>query len=329
LIDDYGADGVRVGLLLSSAAGNDLMFDESLCQQGKSFANKIWNAFRLIKGWEIDTSIPQPEDNKIAIKWYESKFHNTLSDINEAFSKYRLSDALMDCYKLIWDDFCSWFLEMIKPNYGSPVDSETYQSALALFEDNLRILHPFMPFLSEEIWQHIDQRSKDQSLMVDNWPEQIAGNTELTDDFEMTKDIISGIRNIRKQKQVSFKETLDLSIINNEKCSTNFDGIVKKLCNIENLDYVNDSVDGAISFRVKSNEYFIPLQESVNVEEELKKLSEELNYTEGFLMSVQKKLQNERFVNNAPDQVVASEKQKEADAIAKIETLKHSIKGLE
>ncbi|AUP78368.1 valine--tRNA ligase [Flavivirga eckloniae] len=328
LIEEYGAGGVRVGLLLSSAAGNDLMFDEALCQQGKGFGNKIWNAYRLVDGWQVDDSIEQPESSKIAIDWYESKFQKTLIEIEDHFSKYRLSDALMTIYKLIYDDFCGWFLEMIKPAYQQPIDAKTLKSAITIFEDNLKIVHPFMPFLTEDIWHYIADRTPEEALIVAKWPESKEINEALVNEFEFASEVISGIRNIRKQKNIAFKDAIGFSVINNEKANTTFDSIISKLGNLESIDYVSDAVDGALTFRVKSNEYFIPMAGSIDVEAEVKKLTEELNYTEGFLKSVQKKLSNERFVNGAPEQVVASEKKKEADALAKIETLKASLASL-
>ncbi|WP_411893592.1 valine--tRNA ligase [Winogradskyella sp. A2] len=328
LIEQYGADGVRVGLLLSSAAGNDLLFDEELCDQGKKFANKIWNAFRLIKGWEVDNTINQPTSSKIALEWFESKFQKTIVEIEDNFSKYRLSDALMATYKLIWDDFCGWTLEMIKPAYQQPIDSKTLEKVISIFEDLLKILHPFMPFLSEEIWQYIEKRTPEQALIISKWPEKTALNEPLITEFDFASEVISGIRNIRKQKNIAFKETIDCLVINNEKSNKSFDDVIIKLGNLSSFNYVNDAVDGALTFRVKSNEYFIPMAGSIDVEAELKKLTEELNYTEGFLKSVQKKLSNERFVNNAPEQVVQSERKKEADAKAKIETIKASLASL-
>ncbi|WP_298760732.1 valine--tRNA ligase [uncultured Psychroserpens sp.] len=329
LIEDYGADGVRVGLLLSSAAGNDLMFDEDLCQQGKQFANKIWNAFRLVKGWDVDDTIVQPNSSKIAIEWFESKFQKTIADIEDHFSKYRLSDALMATYKLIWDDFASWLLEIIKPAYQQPIDAKTLEQVIVLFEDILKILHPFMPFLTEEIWQYIEERSPEEALIIAEWPETKTVNENLISEFDFASEVISGIRNIRKQKNIAFKDAIAFSAVNNENVSTSFDEVISKLGNLESFEYINESVEDALTFRVKSNEYFIPMEGSIDVEAEVKKLTEELNYTEGFLTSVQKKLSNERFVNNAPEQVVASEKKKEADALAKIETLKSSLANLQ
>ena len=328
LIEEYTADGVRVGLLLSSAAGNDLLFDESLCQQGKGFGNKVWNAYRLVDGWEIDETIPQPNSSKIAIDWYESKFQKTLLDIEDHFGKYRLSDALMAIYKLIYDDFCGWFLEMIKPEYQKPIDAKTFKSAIAIFEKNLKIMHPFMPFLTEDIWHYIAERTPEEALIISKWPEPKPINEKLIAEFEFTSEVISGIRNIRKQKNIPFKDAIAFSIINNEKANATFDDVIVKLGNLENINYVSEAVDGALTFRVKSNEYFVPMAGAVNVEEEIKKLTEELIYTEGFLKSVQSKLSNERFVAGAPEQVIANERKKEADALAKIETLKTSLASL-
>ncbi|WP_417370403.1 valine--tRNA ligase [Gelidibacter japonicus] len=327
LIDDYGADGVRVGLLLSSAAGNDLMFDEELCNQGKGFANKIWNAFRLVKGWEI-AEIQQPEASKIAVEWYQSKFQQALADIEDHYGKYRLSDALMGIYKLIWDDFCSWLLEMIKPEYQQPIDAKTFKSVIDIFESNLKLLHPFMPFLTEEIWHFIAERSPEDALIVAEYPKIESFDSQLIADFELVKEVVSGIRTIRKDKNISFKDSIELSVINNEKLSERYNSVIEKMGNISKMESVEAAVDGALSFRVHSNEYFIPISGSINVEEEIKKLNDELKYTEGFLKSVQNKLSNERFVNNAPAQVLQNERNKEADALAKIETIKSSLANL-
>ncbi|WP_053975977.1 valine--tRNA ligase [Mangrovimonas xylaniphaga] len=329
LIEEYSADGVRVGLLLSSAAGNDLLFDEALCQQGKGFGNKIWNAYRLIDGWEIDETIPQPESSKIALDWYASKFQKALTEIEDHFSKYRLSDALMAIYKLIMDDFSGWLLEIVKPAYQKPVDAATYKSLIAAFEDNLKILHPFMPFLTEDIWHYIAERTPEEALIVAKWPEAKPVNETLIAEFDFASEVVSGIRNIRKEKNIAFKDAIGFSVINNGNTSTTFDSIIQKLGNLETIEYVTEAVDGALTFRVKSNEYFVPMAGSIDVEAEIKKLTEELNYTEGFLKSVQKKLSNERFVNGAPEQVIANERKKEADALAKIETIKSSLASLQ
>jgi len=328
LIEEYSADGVRVGLLLSSAAGNDLMFDEALCQQGKGFGNKIWNAFRLVQGWEIDTNLPQPETAKVGLEWYEAKFQKALAEIEDHFSKYRLSDALMSIYKLIMDDFSSWLLEIIKPAYQKPIDVKTYKAVIEAFENNLKILHPFMPFLSEEIWQYISERTPNEALIVSKWPEVKAIDETLITEFEFASEVISGIRNIRKQKNIAFKDAIGFSVINNEKASATFNGIIAKLGNLESIEDTSETIEGALTFRVKSNEYFIPMVGAIDVDTEIKKLTEELNYTQGFLKSVQKKLSNERFVAGAPQQVVASEKKKEADALAKMETLRASLASL-
>lgn len=328
LIEDYGADGVRVGLLLSAAAGNDLMFDEELCQQGKQFANKIWNAFRLVQGWEIE-DIAQPESSKIALDWYEHKFQSALAEIEDHYNKYRLSDALMSMYKLIWDDFCSWLLEMIKPAYQQPIDAQTYASVISIFENNLKILHPFMPFLTEEIWQHITKRTPKEALIIAEYPKLTTFDAQLISDFETIKDVVSGIRTIRKEKNIAFKDTIELMVLNNENVDSKYDTVISKMGNISEMKTVSEAVEGALTFRVLSNEYFIPMEGSIDVVAEIEKLTEELKYTEGFLKSVQGKLKNERFVNNAPEQVVASEKKKEADALAKIETLKSSLSSLQ
>jgi valyl-tRNA synthetase len=328
LIEKFGADGVRVGLLLSASAGNDILFDEELCNQGKAFTNKIWNAFKLIKGWEVSETISQPESSKVAIEWYAAKLQQTLLEIEDNFEKYRLSEALMATYKLVWDDFCSWFLEMIKPAYQQPIDKATFDKAIEMLENNLKLLHPFMPFLTEEIWQHITERTPEQALIVAEYPKMTSVNTALIADFDFATDVISGIRTIRKDKNIPFKDVIELKVVNNEKASNYFDSIIMKLGNITDLKYVTEKVDGALSYRVKSNEYFIPITGNIDVEAEIAKLTEELNYTKGFLKSVQGKLSNEKFVAGAPEQVIANERKKEADALAKIATIEQSIAGL-
>ena len=327
LIEDYSADGVRVGLLLSSAAGNDLMFDEALCQQGKSLGNKIWSAFYLTNLWEV-VDIEQPQSSKIALGWFESKFQKVLLEIEDHFSKYRLSDAIMAIYKLINDDFASWLLEVVKPAYQQPIDSKTYNAVMAIFEDILKVAHPFMPFITEEIWQTISDRTPEEALIVSKWPEAKPINETLISEFEFASEVISGVRNIRKQKNIAFKDAIGFSVVNNESVNTTFDAVISKLGNLESFEYVTEAVEGALTYRVKSNEYFIPMEGSIDIEAEIEKLTEELKYTEGFLKSVQKKLSNERFVAGAPEQVVASEKKKEADALAKIETIKASLASL-
>ncbi|MCD8407802.1 valine--tRNA ligase [Tenacibaculum dicentrarchi] len=328
LIEDYSADGVRVGLLLSAAAGNDLMFDEDLCKQGKGFSNKIWNAFRLVTGWEVDATIEQPESAKIGLEWYNAKFQTVLAEIEDHFSKYRLSDALMAIYKLIMDDFSSWLLEAVKPAYQQPIDKKTFDAVIAVFEDNLKVLHPFMPFLSEEIWQHITDRTPEEALIIAKYPELKKVDTAIISEFEFATEVVSGIRNIRKNKNISFKDAVELSVVNNEDFTTKFDVLIQKLTNASEINYVSDKVDGA-SFRVKSNEYFIPVaEEEIDVEAETIKLNAELKRAEGFLFGIQKKLSNERFVSNAPEQVIVIERKKESDTLAKIETIKSSLASL-
>ncbi|WP_318344219.1 valine--tRNA ligase [Flagellimonas baculiformis] len=327
LIEDFGADGVRVGLLLSSAAGNDLLFDEALCQQGSNFANKIWNAFRLVRGWEI-ADIPQPEAAKVGIDWYKAKFDQTLVEIEDHFSKYRISDALMAIYKLVWDDFCSWLLEIVKPDYQKPIDTKTFDAVIHLFEENLKLLHPFMPFLTEEVWQHIAERTPEEALIVSQWPKPGKVDNSLINGFDFAAEVISGIRTIRKEKNIPQKDALELYMMNAEGVDNQMDAIVRKLGNLSKLEATDASLDGALTFRVKSNEYFIPISGAIDVEAEIAKITEELNYTKGFLKSVQGKLSNERFVNNAPEQVVAIERKKAADAEAKIETLEKSLASL-
>ena len=329
LIEKYGADGVRVGmLLLSSGAGNDLLFDEDKCQQGKGLGNKVWSAYYLTTLWEVK-DIEQPNSSKIALDWYEAKFQKAYAEIEDHFSKYRLSDALMTVYKLIFDDFCGWLLEVVKPAYQQPIDTKTYNRLIEMFEDNLKILNPFMPFITEEIWQLISERTPEEALIVSRLPEVKSINESLISEFDFAKEVVSGIRTIRKEKNIAFKDQIACSVINNEKANTTFDEVIAKLGNLEAIEYTTEAIEGALTFRVKSNEYFVPMAGAINVEEEIKKLTEELNYTEGFLKSVQKKLSNERFVSGAPEQVVASERKKEADALAKIETLKASLASLD
>ena len=328
LIEDYGADGVRVGLLLSAAAGNDLMFEEDLCQQGKGFANKIWNAFRLIKGWEVDANLPQPETSKIGLFWYEAKFQKTLAEIEDHFSKYRLSDALMAIYKLINDDFSSWLLEIVKPAYQQPIDENTFDSIIKVLENNLKVLHPFMPFLTEEIWQYIADRTPEEALIISKYPVVKDFDVTIIANFEFATGVISGIRTIRKDKNIAFKDAIELFVIDTEKNSNEFDAVIQKLTNTSVIKTVSEKVEGA-SFRVKSNEYFIPIAiENIDVEAEIKKLESELKRAEGFLFGISKKLSNERFVANAPEQVIVIERKKEADTIAKIETIKSSLNSL-
>jgi len=328
LIKEFGADGVRVGLLLSAPAGNDILFDEDLCQQGKGFANKIWNAFRLIKGWEVDASLQQPATAKIGLEWYEAKFQKALAEIEDHFSKYRLSDALMAIYKLINDDFSSWLLEIVKPAYQQPIDKITFDAIIEVLENNLKVLHPFMPFLTEEIWQFIAKRTPEEALIIAKYPVIKDFDTNIIADFDFASDVISGIRTIRKDKNIAFKDAIELFVIDAEQNSNKFDAVIQKLTNTATIKSVSEKVEGA-SFRVKSNEYFVPISiENIDVEAEIEKLSSELKRAQGFLVGIQKKLSNERFVANAPEKVLELERKKESDTLAKIETIIGSLNSL-
>lgn len=325
LIEDFGADGVRVGLLLSSAAGNDLMFDEALCQQGKNFANKIWNGFRLIQSWEV-ADIPQPESAKTAIEWYSALFNKTVLEIEDHFSKYRISDALMATYKLLWENYSSWLLELIKPQYQQAVDKTTKTQVIALMENNLRILHPFMPFLTEDIWQQISERSPEEALIVNHWPEvSPVDQSDLLAGFEWAKLVVSEVRTIRKEKQIAQKEVLDMFVMHPSNPLLYWTAGIEKLANLTPLQLTQSPIEGALSFRVDAYEYFIPIAGAIDMDAEIAKVTEELAYTKGFLTAVEKKLSNERFVSNAPEAVLALEKKKQSDAIAKIETLEQSL----
>ena len=328
LIEEYGADAVRVGLMLSSAAGNDLLFDESLCQQGKNFANKIWNAYRLIEGWEIDEKKAATTVALEALQWYENHFQKTLAWVDENFDKYRISDALMSIYKLVWDDFCSWLLELVKPAYGDPIDRETYDKIIVLFENNLRLLHPFMPFLTEEIWHFIAPRTKEEALTVSEWPKPKTVDPKLVETFALAQEVIVGIRNFRKEKNLSFKEEIQL-FVTKSKAPLSYEASIAKLGGIGSVVYDSPPEDSSGgSFRVGTFEFFIPTKTSEDPEAERQKLNEELKYMKGFLASVEKKLANEKFVANAPEQVIANERKKVADAKEKIELLEKSLSSL-
>lgn len=330
LMNHYGADGTRVGMLLTSPAGNDLPFDENLCEQGRNFANKIWNALRLLKGWKVDDNLPQPDTNQVAIEWFNATFNKTLGLIDDHFAKYRISDALMVTYKLIWDDFCSWFLEMIKPGADNPVDRKTYDDTITLFEGLMKVLHPFMPFLTEEIWHLLCERTQDDCIMISEWPKKGRINHLILNQFEFAKEVIIALRAVRAEKNIAMRQTLDLYIKKNldQKPDSTFDGIVAKLCNLTKIEYVNEKVDKAMSFVVKTTEFYLPLGDVVNVEQEIQKLEDELNYTKGFLAAVLKKLGNDRFVSGAPLAVVEKERQKQADAENKIKILEDQIAAL-
>lgn len=325
LIARHGADGVRCGMLLSSAAGNDLLYDEELIHQGKAFANKIWNGFKLVNGWEVDPDLTQPIAAEKAIEWYESKFQQTMEIVEKSYTEFRLSESLMSIYKLLWEDFSSWYLEIIKPAFGEKMDAKTYKSSINFFEDNMKILHPFMPFITEEIWQFLGERTPNEALIIAPYPTLKTYNKNLIEEFDFVKDLISGIRTIRKDQNISFKESIVLNVMNNENFTQNFDHLVMKMGNISEVVYISNKVENAMSFRVKSNEYFIPIDEKIDIEAEKVKIQEELIYLQGFLKSVQNKLSNERFVGSAPEAVVAAERKKEIDTLNKIEALKNRI----
>ena len=328
LIEDYGADAVRVGLMLSSAAGNDLLFDEILCKQGKNFANKIWNAYRLIESWDVNYKKEPSLSSKEALEWYENHFQKTLDWVNKNFEKYRISDALMSIYKLVWDDFCSWLLELIKPEYGQSIDSETYFKSITLFENNLRLLHPFMPFLTEEIWHFISDRKKDEALIISSWPKLESFDSKIEEDFNLTKNIIIGIRNFRKEKNISFKEKIDLCVTNGNT-TLPFQSCIKKLGSINSISFgsIPNKEKGG-SFRVGILELFIPTQISNDPKSEKEKLNNELVYLRGFLTSVEKKLSNKGFINKAPKKIITMEIKKLEDTKEKIILLEKSLAEL-
>ena len=326
LIEKFGADGVRMGLLLTAPAGNDIPFDESLCEQGRNFNNKIWNAFRLVKGWEVDTTAQQPESAKIAIKWFDSVLSKTIEEMNDLFDKFRLSEALMGAYKLFWDEFSSWYLEMIKPAYQKPIDGATYQATLSFFDSLLRILHPFMPFITEELWQAIAERGNAESITVSSMPHASSPDENYLTAFDKIKEIISGIRTVRLQKNIPNKDELELDILGS--FDRDFAPVILKMGNISEVKSVSEKPLSAASFMVGTTEFAIPLTDNINLEEEIAKLEEELKYTHGFLNSVKKKLENEKFVANAKPEIVDMERKKLADAESKIKTLEDSIAGL-
>jgi valyl-tRNA synthetase len=328
LIKVYGADGVRFGMLLSSPAGNDLLFDEKYCEQGRNFSNKIWNAYRLINGWEVDATLPF--ENGAVTDWLDAKLQATLVEINEHFDKYRLSDALMSMYKLVWDDFCSWYLEMIKPEFGKPIDTTSYQKTITLFESILKIMHPFMPFLSEEIWQEIQPRTKEEALIVAAWPSVHSINENALQNGTQVMEAISQIRNIRSAKQLSRDNKPALYIKTTQpETYQPFISIIKKLSWCSEISFTKDKIDGATTFIIKNDEFFIPLDLSTeDIELEKERIEKELSYVKGFLASVEKKLSNEKFVSNAPEQVLQNERQKQADAISKINALETALKEL-
>ena len=329
LIEKYGADGVRVGMLLCSPAGNDLMFDESYCEQGRNFANKIWNAFRLVKGWEVDENLENP--NRQAIAWFENRFNEALAEIEDNFKQYRLSEALMTTYKLVWDDFCAWYLEMVKPAYQHPIDAETLKVTIGFFERILKLLHPFMPFITEELWHDelFGEKAEMDCIIVASYPAIEAAEPQILKEVELVKQVVAEIRNVRNTKQISPKEALPLSIkVNSAVDYEKWLNIVFKLANVSEVEFVNDKIQGAVSFMVGNDEFFVLLSEEIDVDAEIERLTNELNYLVGFLKSVDAKLGNERFVQNAKPEVVENERNKKADAEGKIKIIEESLKAL-
>ena len=325
LISHYGADAVRLGMLLTSPAGNDLPYDDSLCEQGRNFNNKIWNAFRLVKGWEV-AGVEQSKSAQIAIEWFDAQLSKILLEVEDLFGKYRLSEALMAVYKLFWDEFSSWYLEMVKPAYQQPIDCATYQATLGFFDSLLKMLHPFMPFITEELWQALETRQAGESIMVQLMPKANTVNEKLMDDFEKTKEIIAGIRTIRLQKNIPNKESLQLQVIGDH--NADFDAVISKLCNLESLGKVAEKSPNAVSFLSGTTEYAVPMGSLINAEDEIRKMEDEISYLEGFIQSVMKKLSNERFVQNAKPEIVDNERKKLSDAESKIASLKESIAGM-
>ena len=326
LIDKYGADGVRMGMMLSAPAGNDILFDDTLCEQGRNFNNKIWNAFRLVKGWNV-ADIEQPEYAKLATDWFDAILAKTAAEVNDLFEKYRLSVALMAVYKLFWDEFSSWYLEMVKPAYGQPIDKVTYEKTLSFFDTLLKLLHPFMPFITEELWQHIYDRKEGESIMIQTLNVTPTYDEGIIQLFEVVKEVIGGIRTIRLQKNIAQKEALSLEVVGESPIAT-FNAVITKLCNLSAIATVAAKAEGAASFMVGTTEYAVPLGNLIDAEEELKKLEADLKYQEGFLQSVMKKLSNEKFVSKAPANVIEMERKKQADAETKIAALKESIAAL-
>ncbi|MDA3853427.1 MAG: valine--tRNA ligase, partial [Bacteroidales bacterium] len=329
LIAKYGADGVRVGILFCSPAGGDLLFDENLTAQGRNFTSKIWNSFLLVNGWEVSDTAAQPEASKIAIEWLEQRISQSQTVLNDHFEKFRISDALMEVYTLFRDEFSSWFLESVKPGFQQPIDKATYASTLELFEKLLKILHPFMPFISEEIYQLIKERADGDSIMIAQMPELVPIDEAFLNLFEETKDITAAVRNIRQEKSIPFKEALSLQVLGEaDKIDQSAYSIITKLANVAQIDFVAETATTAASFMVKTTEYAVPLGDMINVEEEIAKLEKDLKYNEGFLKAVMAKLSNERFVNSAPEKVVTIERNKQADAESKIALLKEGIAKL-
>lgn len=326
LIERYGADGVRMGMMLSAPAGNDILFDDALCEQGRNFNNKIWNAFRLVKGWNV-ADMEQPEYARLSTAWFDAMLAKTAQEMEDLFGKYRLSEALMTVYKLFWDEFSSWYLEMIKPTYGQPIDRKTYEQTLHFFDSLLKLLHPFMPFITEELWQHLYERKAGESIMTQTYLAPKTYDETIVAQFELVKEVIGGVRTIRLQKNIAQKETLSLQVTGENPVAT-YDSIIAKLCNLSEIVSVENKAEGAVSFMVGTTEYNVPLGGLINAEEEIKKLEAELAYQEGFLATVMKKLGNESFVAKAPAQVIELERKKQSDAETRIAAIKESIASL-
>ena len=327
LIEEYGADGVRMGMMLSAPAGNDILFDESLCEQGRNFNNKIWNAFRLVSGWQVSDEVAAPESAQLAVKWFEAKQNAVAAEVADLFSKYRLSEALMAVYKLFWDEFSAWYLEMVKPAYGQPIARDIYEATIRFFDGLLHQLHPFMPFITEELWQHLTERQEGESLMVSPMQSASAFDATLLAEFETVKEVVSNIRAIRLQKNIAQKETLELQVVGTNPVAA-YNAILTKMCNLSDIRIVESKAEGAAAFMVGTSEYAVPLGNLVDVEAEIARMEAELKHKEGFLTGVMKKLSNEKFVNNAPAAVIELERKKQADAESIIRSLKESIAAL-
>jgi len=325
LISKYGADGVRTGMLFSSPAGNDLLFDIKLCEQGRNFANKIWNAFRLVKGWDIDDKMDIPVGNKTAVEWFDSKFNNALNQVNDQFDKFRISDALMIAYSLVWDDFCSWYLEMVKPSFEQPIDLYTYEKTVGFFEKVIRLLHPFMPFITEEIWHNIQIRQDEDCIIVTKWPEFSEPDDEIINIAEKAFEVVSKIRNIRSTENIPAKVLLELHVKGDFNAYSRFMPLIGKLAYIDKSLQVHEKEGTHLGFLVGKDEFFIPEYGEVDIEKEKKKKTKELEYTRGFLAAVEKKLKNERFVQNAPQKVIETERKKQVDALGKIKALEDAL----
>lgn len=324
LIAQYSADGVRTGMLFSAPAGNDLLYDDKLCEQGRNFANKIWNAFRLVKGWEVKEG--ENKDNTVAITWMENRVSEVVVEVEDHFSKYRISDALMSIYKLVWDDFCSWYLELVKPEFEKPIDKSTYDKTLSIFENLIKLLHPFMPFITEELWHELEERSAKDCLIVAAWPKAEKVDAKLLANFDIAREVIAGVRNIRNTKQLGHKDALELKVkTTNQALYAQFEAPIKKLANLSSIEFVSDKVDGATSFVIKGDELFVPLAGLVDETENREEVEAELTRMRGFLSGIMKKLSNERFVAGAPVDVIANERKKQADAEAKIKALEESL----